>query len=108
MKIHRGFAVHRHRNRGSWLRASCAALLVVAAIDVAAAGTITGQVRFDGPVPVAKSADRSSDPVCAKTNGAQPVLVTDGKLADAHVRITKGVTGKHKTPKAPALIRRDG
>lgn len=51
-------------------------------------GTISGVVKFDGPVPTPQTIDMSGDANCAAAPGAKTVddvTVTDGKLANVYV-----------------------
>lgn len=67
--------------------------------------TIQGVVRFEGAPPERKPQPRASDPYCAKTAAlSDEVVVTDGKLKDAVVRITAGPRSATPAPTGPALI----
>lgn len=71
-------------------------------------GVIQGVVTFAGDPPARGKLDRSTDPVCAKTERlAEDVVVTDGKLRDVLVRIANGSMGEHAAPSEPAVIVQD-
>lgn len=71
-------------------------------------GVIRGVVTFAGDPPARGALDRSTDPVCAKTERlAEDVVVTDGKLRDVLVRIKNGSMGEHAAPAEPVVIVQD-
>lgn len=81
--------------------------LIAAALLMAgpafASGSIRGTIRASGAVPAAKAPDFKSDAFCAKNGATQedPVIVKDGKLANAVVRILDGAA--QVTPPADAV-----
>ena len=88
------------------------AAVLVLGLQIASAradgGTITGTVRWKGPVPARTALDRSSDPTCAATpRQSEDVVVTDGKVAGVLVRIKIGTAGVHEPPTTPAVLVQD-
>jgi hypothetical protein len=68
-------------------------------------GRIAGVVEFKGKPPARTELRRDTDPVCAKIPRlSEDVVVTQGKLADVHVRIKAGTAGTHTAPAQPAEI----
>jgi hypothetical protein len=67
-------------------------------------GSLTGTVVFDGAPPPRKEIERDVDPVCAKTKElSEDVVVTDGKLRDVLVHVTKGAKPA-PAPKDPLVL----
>jgi plastocyanin len=60
-------------------------------IDPATAATVSGTVKFDGPVPKAAKIDMSQDPACKGTNTAENVIVAGGDLANVFVYVKEGL-----------------
>jgi len=85
-----------------------------ATIDQATAATLTGRVLFEGTPPPAKLVKVDADPVCAahateeKAEVTQEVVVTDGKLANVFVYVSKGVTGIYAPPATAAVLDQQG
>jgi plastocyanin len=82
-----------------------------AKIDPATAATIAGSVVFEGAAPAATPVDMSADGVCAagSTATADDVVVTNGKVANVFVYVSKGLEGQRfETPKEPALLDQKG
>jgi hypothetical protein len=83
-------------------------------IDPATAGTITGKVVFEGTAPAPEAVSQDSDPVCAtassglKADVTQPVVVSDGKLANVFVYISEGIDGSFAPPTDPVLFDQQG
>jgi plastocyanin len=68
-------------------------------------GRIAGVVEFKGKPPARAALRRDTDPVCARTPRlSEDVVVSEGKLADVHVRIKVGTAGKHAAPARPAEV----
>lgn len=84
------------------------ALSATAALARADGGTITGTVRWKGPVPARAALDRSSDPVCAgHPRASEDIVVEGGRVKDVLVRIKLGTAGSHAAPTTPAVIVQD-
>jgi plastocyanin len=74
-------------------------------VDPATAATITGTVKYTGPVPKPVRIDMSQDPACKGTNMAEPIVAENGDLADAFVYIKEGLAGRNfAVPQKPAVI----
>ncbi len=66
---------------------------VVAPLDPATLGTVSGTIRFAGKPPAPVKIDMSMDPVCSMTGGdnfAEQYIVHEGKLANVYVYIKSG------------------
>ena len=64
-------------------------------------GTITGTIKFDGPVPTPKKIDMVADPNCLTVGGdrtTDDVVVTDGKLANVFVYVTSNKLNGYSFP----------
>ncbi|ACY17546.1 carboxypeptidase regulatory-like domain-containing protein [Haliangium ochraceum] len=70
-----------------------------------ATGTIVGHVLYRGTPPPRPPLARDTDPVCAKTAmRSERVVVTDGKLRDALVRLPAGSAGTHAVPSEAVVV----
>jgi hypothetical protein len=85
-----------------------------ATIDPETAATITGTVLFEGTPPAPVPVKQEGDPVCAakvselKPEVTQEVVVTDGKLANVFVYISKGISGTYAAPTDPVVLDQEG
>ncbi len=82
-------------------------------LDAATTGSIEGHVLFAGTVPPARTIAVTSDPTCAAAhpNGLviRDVRVTEGRLADTFVAITKGLEDRvFAVPDTPVEIDQRG
>jgi len=85
----------------------------VTAIDPATAATITGTIRFDGPVPKPQVFRMSADPTCAKSHTEPTTLETllvadDGGLQNVLVYVKDGVKGTYVAPTTPVVLDQKG
>jgi plastocyanin len=71
-----------------------AAQQAMTTVDPATAATITGTVKYTGPVPKPVRIDMSQDPSCKGTNMAEPIVAENGNLANAFVYIKEGLDDK--------------
>ncbi len=76
-------------------------------------GTISGVVNFSGSVPANPTIDMGEEPECVEKHGGSPidpvVVVNDGKLANAFIRVVGGLpAGPYPMPAAPATLNQDG
>lgn len=91
-----------------------AALLPVAHVDPATAGSITGHVRFEGARPAMPVIDMSSNPLCERAHHtpqkAETVVVnTNGTLRNVFIWIKDGLPPARWTPPAePAKLDQNG
>ena len=76
--------------------------------------TITGTVRYEGPVPPKRTLKMDADPGCAKKH-SEPVesevlvLGPEQALANVFVRVKSGLAGgTYPTPQEPAVIDQNG
>ncbi len=76
--------------------------------------TITGTVRYEGPLPPRRTLKMDADPGCAKKH-SQPVvsealvLGPEQALANVFVRVKSGLPGgTYRTPQEPAVIDQNG
>jgi plastocyanin len=71
--------------------------------------TVRGIVRFAGPAPVVATFSKRSDPGCSTSTGRdESILVSNGKLANVVVRVSKGLPDFHATPAPPVqIVQRD-
>jgi len=93
------------------LLAVVAGLGATAHAQARATGTIRGVVRFEGEPPPRAKVDRSADPKCPQDALAEDVVVTDGKLQDVLVRVTKGpkrALDDQPAPTTRLVITQDG
>jgi plastocyanin len=71
-------------------------------VDPATAATISGQVRYSGPAPVARAVKLESDPVCAREhpNGmaADSLIVNNGALENVFVYVQDGLANYYFDP----------
>jgi plastocyanin len=85
-----------------------AAAPAAAPVTVASPATITGYVAFAGTPPAARQIDMRDEPACAEkpllAADAYDVVVRDGRLRNAFVYISEGVTQRHPAPAEPVLI----
>ncbi len=82
-------------------------------VDVSKAGTITGRVAFDGPVPANAQIKMSGDPVCMRENAAgaalETVVVDAGGLENVFVYVKSGLNGYYfDTPAEPVKLDQKG
>ncbi len=65
------------------------------AVDVSLAGTLSGRVHYEGPVPAAAPIAMSSDPYCARANqsgtASESVVAENGGLGNVFVNIKDGL-----------------
>ncbi len=85
------------------------ASVLVAVAQVAAAGTITGTVTYEGKVPALKPLDVAAEPVCAKKHATVPnemlVLGPGNTMANIMVHVVGGLpAGKTYPPPAQPLV----
>lgn len=83
--------------------------VITPAIDLATAGTLRGEVLFQGEPPKARKLKISGNPECASlAHGdlySEEVVVTDGKLVNAVVYIKEGLENyQFPIPKEPVLL----
>ena len=69
-------------------------------IDPATVASISGVVRFAGPMPQAQKIDMSADSGCRGRNQSEAVLVNDGRLANVLVYVKDGLGTRTFTPPA--------
>jgi len=100
--------------RGSFAgRAALGAAIFVVA-QAAQAGTITGNVVYDGKVPALKPLSVAAEPICSKKHETVPnealVLGTGNTMANVLVRIAGGLpAGKsYPAPTTPVTMDQDG
>jgi plastocyanin len=82
-------------------------------IDPATAATVGGSVVFEGTAPTPTPLDMSADAVCSAggtaAQGAGDAVVTNGKLANVFVYVSKGLEGKRfETPKEAVTLDQKG
>jgi plastocyanin len=83
-------------------------------VDPQTAGTITGQIHFQGKRPVPKVIDMSEEPACVEAHHGKAYdesLVVDkhGDLANAFVYVKNGLEGKtFAVPTTPVVIDQKG
>jgi len=63
-------------------------------IDPATAATVSGTVKFEGPVPPAAKIDMSQDPLCKGANTAEAIVASGGHLANVFVYVKDGLGGR--------------
>lgn len=77
------------------------------------AGSVTGTVKYEGPVPILPTVKMDADPGCAKKH-ASPVknellvLGTDNTMGNVLVRVRSGATGSYSAPKRAVALDQDG
>lgn len=86
---------------------------VATPLDHAAAGTLTGSVLFQGPVPAMAVLPLGGEPICSSQHTgpvlAGDVLVHDGRLEDAFVYVKDGLGGRvFAVPDIPVEIDQTG
>jgi len=70
-------------------------------------GVVKGTISFDGEPPERTKLQRTTDPLCARTDKlSEDVIVTNGKLKDVLVRVKNGAlpASKPRSVPAPVLI----
>jgi plastocyanin len=82
-------------------------------IDQATAGTVTGNVKFEGTAPAAQPIKLSSDPYCQKANPGltteSEVVGKDGALGNVFVYVKDGLGNRtFPTPSAPVVLDQKG
>lgn len=90
------------------------AVLFLAVEALAAGGTVSGKIAFEGTAPGRKKLDMNADPVCAGKHSSavlSEVVVVNGNgtLKNVFVYIKKGLEGKKfPVPTAPAVLDQNG
>jgi plastocyanin len=92
------------------------ATIALCATGLAAAGNLTGSVKYEGKVPNLKPIDMAADPACAKKHGAKPqanealVLGSGNSLGNVLVYVKSGLpAGKtYPAPKTPVTMDQKG
>jgi len=78
-------------------------------VDPATAATISGTVKYTGPVPKPVRIDMSQDPSCKGQNMAEPIQAENGDLAGAFVYVKDGLGDRSfPVPQEPAVIDQQG
>jgi plastocyanin len=78
-------------------------------VDPATAATISGTVKYTGPVPKPVRIDMSQDPSCKGQNMAAPIEAENGNLANAFVYVKEGLGNRNfPVPQEPAVIDQQG
>jgi plastocyanin len=78
-------------------------------VDPASAATITGQVKFTGPVPTPQKIDMTQDPSCGTTpNYDESLVVNNGDLQNVFVYVKGGLNGGGGRREEPAVIDQQG
>lgn len=90
----------------SWKKTTLAAALAAALLPTAGrAETLSGAVAFTGAAPPVTKLDRSADPYCAKKPANdESVIVSDKKLVNVWVRVTKGAPDSVAPADAPPVV----
>jgi plastocyanin len=85
-----------------------------ATLGMSAAASISGRIRFEGPVPTSPSIAMRSDPTCAREH-PQPVRAEDivpgrdGTLENVIVFVAEGVDNRtYDVPQTPAVMEQKG
>src|SRR5688572_32281793 len=92
------------------------ATIALCATTLAAAGNLTGSVKYTGKVPNLKPIDMAADPACAKKHGAKPqanealVLGSGNTLGNVLVYVKSGLpAGKtYPAPTTPVVMDQKG
>jgi plastocyanin len=82
-------------------------------VDASKAGTLSGRVRHEGPLPAAMPIGMSSDPYCARANesgaSSETILGENGGLGNVFVYIKDGLgTYWVDVPKEPVTLDQQG
>ncbi len=78
-------------------------------IDPATVASVSGTIRFDGPVPAPKKIDMSQDPACTGSNQGEMLVVSNGNLANVLVYIKDGLGNRtFMPPSTPVIIDQRG
>ena len=89
-------------------------LLLVANVNLAHAGTVTGKVDFTGTAPTPEKISMDADPICAGLHAApvftESAVVNPGNtLRNVFVYVKQGVEGKtFEAPKGPVVFDQKG
>lgn len=83
-------------------------IALVLAATPAVAQPVRGTVVFEGTPPARAAEPRAGDPACAREVLAEDVVVTDGKLKDAVVRIKNGTLRTKVAVPPPAVLDQRG
>ena len=88
----------RARGGGGESGESAAPAAEMTAVDPATAATVAGTISFSGDIPRFPPFNMSAEPDCVALHGGRVpsdrVLVSDGKLQDVLVWVSKGLEGK--------------
>ncbi len=88
-------------------------VLIMTCAQAFADGTITGIIKYDGPVPHSRLIHMDADPICYavnKGNVHSPALVlgNNNTLGNVFVYIKSGLTQTYPAPAQPAVITQAG
>jgi len=89
-------------------------IMMVMAVGIASANTVTGSIQFTGTAPEAQKINMDADPVCSAFHSdavyTQDVVVNDnGTLKNVFIYVKRGLEDKSfDTPKDPVVLDQQG